>query len=257
MTAALPPNALALLKQALAEGTLSLAYQPQVELATGRIVGWEALSRWHHPQYGAIPPDAFIPLAEQHGLIVPLGQWLWRQALHDLPVLLQAYPGTRLSINVSMVELSHGEFFEHLNGLLRQLTPQAVEQLEIEVTESAYLACTQGLIAPLQALQKLGMTLAIDDFGTGHSNIERLYALPFNKIKLDKSYIANLNSPEGTLFAQETVELAHRLHKTLVCEGIENAQQAQALQDIGVQYGQGYWFGKPMPLEDWVPTKPS
>ena len=257
MTSALPPNALALLKQALAEGTLSLAYQPQVELATGRIVGWEALSRWHHAQYGTIPPDAFIPLAEQHGLIVPLGQWLWRQAIHDFPVLLQAYPDTRLSINVSMVELSHDGFFNHLDALLRQLSPQSIGQLEIEVTESSYLACTQGLIEPLQALQKLGMTLAIDDFGTGHSNLDRLYALPFNKIKLDKSYIANLNSPEGTLFAQETVELAHRLHKTLVCEGIENSQQAQTLQDIGVQYGQGYLFGKPMPLNHWVPKKHS
>ena len=252
MTAALPPNALALLQQALAEGTLSLSYQPQIELATGRIVGWEALSRWHHPQYGTIPPDAFIPLAERHGLIVPLGQWLWRQATHDLPVLLQTYPGTRLSLNVSMVELCHADFFEHLNGVLLNMSPRAVGQLEIEITESAYLGCTQSLIAPLQALQKRGITLAIDDFGTGHSNMRRLFALPFNKIKLDKSYIAILNNPQGKLFALDAVNLASQFHKALVCEGIENREQAKQLQRMGVQYGQGYLFGVPMPLHHWV-----
>ena len=248
----LPPNALALLKQALAEDALSLAYQPQVELDTGRIVAWEALSRWHHAHYGTISPEAFIPLAEQHGLIAPLGQWLWGQATKDLPILLSQYPDTRLSINVSMIELRQVSFFSHLHNLLVSIAPQAVGQLEIELTESAYLDCTQSLILALEALQNLGITLAIDDFGTGHSNIERLHALPFNKIKLDKSYIANLNKPQDKLFIKETVQLAALLNKTLICEGIETQQQAKELQDIGVLYGQGYLFGKPMPLQHWM-----
>jgi EAL domain-containing protein (putative c-di-GMP-specific phosphodiesterase class I) len=248
----LPSHALALLQEALETGSLSLAYQPQVELATGRIVGWEALSRWHHPEHGTIAPDAFIPLAEQHGLIVPLGQWLWHQATQDLHTLLRSYPHTRLAINVSMLELSHTDFFQRLNHLLNTLPPAHLQHLEVELTETAYLGCTQQLIAPLQALQQRGITLAIDDFGTGHSSLERLHALPFNKIKLDKSFIQQLASQQDEWFVQETIALAARLGTELVCEGIETAQQASQLQQLGVQFGQGFYFGKPMPLAHWI-----
>lgn len=248
----LPSNALALLQEALEVGSLSLAYQPQVELASGRIVGWEALSRWHHPIEGTIPPDVFIPLAEQHNLIVPLGQWLWHQATQDLPALIQAHPQTRLAINASILELSHAQFFKKLNDLLDTLPADLIQQLEIELTESTYLDCSQPLIAPLKALQLRGITLAIDDFGTGHSSIERLHALPFNKIKLDKMYTDQINTEQGIWFVKETVELAARLGIHLVCEGIETAEQATQLQQLGVQYGQGFLFGKPMPLAHWT-----
>lgn len=233
-------------------GSLSLAYQPQVDIASGRIVGWEALSRWHHPQHGPIGPDVFIPQAEQHGLIVPLGQWLWRQATQDLPSLLASYPHSRLAINVSMLELGHADFFRYLNGLLDSLTPTLPAHLEAELTETVYLGCTEQLIAPLQALQQRGLTLAIDDFGTGNSSLERLHALPFNKIKLDKSFTQQLPTPQGQWLIQETVALASRLGKVLVCEGIETPQQAKQLQQLGVQFGQGFYFGKPMPLAHWI-----
>ena len=247
-----PADVLALLKEALEAGSLSLAYQPQVELATGCTVAWEALSRWHDVKHGTISPDIFIPLAEEHGLIVPLGQWLWHQATHDLPTLLGAHPHTRVAINVSMVELDHPEFFENLDQLLNTLSPRLTKHIEIELTESAYLGCTQSLVAPLQALQLRGITLAIDDFGTGHSSLERLHALPFNKIKLDKIFTQQLQTDHGIWFIKETVELASRLGTDLVCEGIETAEQAQQLQELGVRYGQGFFFGKPLPLSHWT-----
>jgi EAL domain-containing protein (putative c-di-GMP-specific phosphodiesterase class I) len=240
---------------AIENGELRLVYQPQVYLATRQVLAWEALSRWSHPRWGEVSPERFIPLAEEHGCIEHLGQWVWQQVKQDLPELLRIAPNSRVAINVSMVELKSPHFFSRLQSLLTDTFRTDSHRLEIELTETAFSGLHTTLVQPFEHLQRLGVTLAMDDFGTGHSDLNRLNSLPFDHIKLDKRFCRALSTATGISEIQMAVALAHRLDIELTAEGVETAEQHQVLLDLGVKRGQGYLYGAPQSLSQWASAR--
>lgn len=240
---------------AIDRGHLRLVYQPQVHLATRQVLAWEALSRWSHPRWGEVSPERFIPLAEEQGCIDRLGQWVWQQVKQDLPDLLRIAPNSRVAINVSMVELKSPQFFPHLQTLLKNTFRTDSHRLEIELTESAFSGLHETLVQPFEELQRLGVTLAMDDFGTGHSDLNRLISLPFNHIKLDKRFCRGLSAATGVTDIQAAVALAQRLGIELTAEGVETLEQHQMLLALGVQRGQGYFYGAPQSLSQWTSAR--
>lgn len=240
---------------AIDRGHLRLVYQPQVHLATRQVLAWEALSRWSHPRWGEVSPERFIPLAEEQGCIDRLGRWVWQQVKQDLPNLLRIAPNSRVAINVSMVELKSPQFFPHLQILLKNSFRTDSHRLEIELTESAFSGLHETLVQPFEELQRLGVTLAMDDFGTGHSDLNRLISLPFNHIKLDKRFCRGLSAATGATEIQAAVELAQRLGIELTAEGVETPEQHQMLLALGVQRGQGYFYGAPQSLSQWTSAR--
>lgn len=242
----------AALQKAIAHDGLRVVYQPQVDSRTRGVFAWETLCRWDDPVLGTVRPDEFIAVAEATGLILPLGRWVWTCVARDLKALLTAYPGTRVAVNVSMRELGSPTFFEHLGPWLDSLPAEHVHQLEIEITESQWGELSGELSTRLRALQARGLSLAIDDFGVGHSNLERLHALPFDKIKLDKSFVRQLDADAGQQMVRETVALASETGRLLVAEGVETERECLRLQALGCPLVQGYWFHAPAPLAHWL-----
>ena len=245
------------LRQALDRGELFVVYQPIVALGGSSAVGVEALVRWQHPLRGMVPPLAFIEIAEQTGLIGALGVFVletacrqfmqWRQALGAL-----APQG--LSVNLSRAQLGDPQLVAQVQrALLASAMPAAA--LQLEVTES--LAAQDDTVRDrLQALKALGLTLALDDFGTGYSSLSSLHQLPVDLVKIDRSFVSQLEtSAHHRALVKATVEVAQSLGMGTVAEGIETPGQAQVLQALQCQKGQGYWFGRPMPaaaLADWL-----
>ena len=245
------------LRQALDRGELFVVYQPIVALGGSSAVGVEALVRWQHPLRGMVPPLAFIEIAEQTGLIGALGVFVletacrqfmqWRQALGAL-----APQG--LSVNLSRAQLADPQLVAQVQRALQaSAMPAAV--LQLEVTES--LAAQDDTVRDrLQALKALGLTLALDDFGTGYSSLSSLHQLPVDLVKIDRSFVSQLEtSAHHRALVKATVEVAQSLGMGTVAEGIETPGQAQVLQALQCQKGQGYWFGRPMPaaaLADWL-----
>jgi predicted signal transduction protein with EAL and GGDEF domain len=175
------------LRRALAENRLELRYQPQVDLETGRMIGAEALLRWNHPQRGEILPGAFIPLAEETGLILPIGNWVLRSACAEAV----GWPGLRLAVNISPVQFREPGLIGTVEEALRG-SGLAPDRLELEITESVLLEDTEAAVAILQALKSLGVRIAMDDFGTGYSSLSYLRRFAFDKIKIDRSFVADL-----------------------------------------------------------------
>ena len=245
------------LRQALDRGELFVVYQPIVALGGSSAVGVEALVRWQHPLRGMVPPLAFIEIAEQTGLIGALGVFVletacrqfmqWRQALGAL-----APQG--LSVNLSRAQLGDPQLVAQVQRAL-QASAMPAAALQLEVTES--LAAQDDTVRDrLQALKALGLTLALDDFGTGYSSLSSLHQLPVDLVKIDRSFVSQLEtSPHHRALVKATVEVAQSLGMGTVAEGIETPGQAQVLQALQCQKGQGYWFGRPMPaaaLADWL-----
>ncbi len=232
------------LRRAIERGQLALAYQPLVDLNTGGIVAIEALVRWRHPRDGLIPPDHFIPLAEETGAIVPLGRWVLGQALADLSHWSAQSPQLRVNVNVAPRELLEPDY---VPTVAAALTRHAVspDRLTLELTESA--VPDDGEIAGrLDELSQLGVRLAIDDFGTGQSSLGRLQRLPVTEVKVDRSFLADIeaNSHNATL-VRSMIELGHALGLRMVVEGIERESQLDALRPSPCPLGQGYLFGRP------------
>ncbi|MBR7827300.1 EAL domain-containing protein [Actinospica sp. MGRD01-02] len=240
------------LSTALAGNALSLHYQPVVDMKTGGVVAFEALSRWQHPLQGAIPPDSFVPLAEETGLIVPLGRWALRQAVADFEHLRQlATPPCRLlrvAVNVSALQLAEPDFTADVAAVLES-SGMAPASLCLEITESSVIDGTGRTLEALRDLKSMGVSLAIDDFGTGHSALSYLPDMPFDVLKVDKSFIDTINTSTARAeIVRGIVGMAAAVGMRVVAEGIETREQAQLLREASCHYGQGYLYSKPLPL---------
>jgi diguanylate cyclase (GGDEF)-like protein/PAS domain S-box-containing protein len=240
------------LQQALERDELCLYYQPSVDLRSGRVVGAEALVRWGHPRRGLIMPDRFLAVAEETGLIVPLGEWVMQAACRQL-AKWQQRPETadlRLSVNLSARELTHPDVVSTVLGCVREagIDPCA---LTIEVTESTAMADGDTGFRALRDLAVEGIRVAIDDFGTGYSSLEQLRRMPVDIVKVDRSFVQGMaaDSTDRELVAA-VVGMGRALKLCVVAEGIETTEQADALREMGCDIGQGYLFSKPLPDEE-------
>jgi len=233
------------LRYAIASCQFEVHYQPFFDVQTGRRRGLEALVRWRHPIKGLIPPDQFIPLAEETGLIVPLGEWIIRQACDDA----MSWPAdTRVAVNLSPVQFKQAELFDIIESALNKsgLPP---ERLEIELTESVLLERASENHAFMERLRNIGVSLALDDFGTGYSSLSYLTTFPFDKIKIDKSFIGNLSKRHtSSAIISSIVTLARGLDMSVTAEGVETAEQLERLKSLGVNFAQGYLLGRPLPI---------
>ena len=243
------------LADAVSEGRLTTVYQPQVAIETGQIVSMEALCRWTDAVLGPVPPDRFIPVAEETGLIVAVGRQMFRQVLHDLPSLLRVWPDLRVGINFSVRELSEPDFPTWIAQTLSQQRSPMGRHLEIEVTETIFQQDTQAVSERLETLRCMGFSIAIDDFGTGQSSLSRLHTLPFDKIKLDRQFVLGLEKPMVVEIVRAVAGLTRRMGLALVVEGVETETQRAALQALGCPTFQGYLAYRPAPLEAWLSMK--
>ncbi len=236
----------AALRRAIAAGELSLNYQPQFHLASGRLLGAEALMRWRHPQQGMISPVKFIPLAEETGLIVDLGRWALQTACRDAA----EWPRhLRVAVNVSPIQFEATDMVAEIAGAL-QREGLAPSQLEIEITEGVFISGEAEIPAALERIRELGVSVALDDFGTGYSSLSYLGRMPIDKVKIDRSFVQNLaegGEPEAII--QAILTLSQRLGKTVLAEGAETSEQARALSRMGCDAVQGFYFGRPTSLE--------
>jgi diguanylate cyclase (GGDEF)-like protein len=233
------------LRDAIARCQFEVHYQPFFDVQTGHRRGLEALVRWRHPTRGLIPPDQFIPLAEETGLIVPLGEWVIRQACDDAT---SWPPDTKVAVNLSPVQFKQAELFNIIESALRNsgLPPQ---QLEIELTESVLLERAAENNAFMERLKGIGVSLALDDFGTGYSSLSCLTTFPFDKIKIDKSFIGNLSKRhKSSAIISSIVTLARGLDMSVTAEGVETLEQFERLRALGVNFAQGYLLGRPVPI---------
>jgi diguanylate cyclase (GGDEF)-like protein/PAS domain S-box-containing protein len=246
------------LRQAIAGLTpghseFSLHFQPQIETASGRVVGVEALLRWDSPKLGSIPPLRFIAIAEETGLIQPLGDWvIWETCRLIHAMKLQGVTGVRVAINISAQQLRHENLLLLVRGALAcyDLLP---EDIELEVTESTAMENPDVTLAILDQLAAMGVMLAIDDFGTGYSSLAYLKHLPIKRLKLDRSFVKDIETdPNDAAICTATIALGHSLSLELVAEGVETETQRDFLAALGCDILQGYLFSRPMPFDDTV-----
>jgi diguanylate cyclase (GGDEF)-like protein len=229
------------------EGQFSLLYQPQVNLLSHEMIGAEALLRWEHPTRGPISPAEFIPLAELTGLIVPLGRWVLNRACKDAA----AWPkGCKIAVNLSARQFSGaGDLISDVDRALAG-SGLAADRLELEVTEGVFMQRAAHVLEAMRAFQKRGISLALDDFGMGYSSLGYLSNFSFNKLKIDRSFVAELDSSETSRAIVRTIiALARRINVTVIAEGVETLEQAKVLQLLGCKEGQGYYYGRPQTAE--------
>ena len=239
------------LRSAVSNQQLELHYQPQFDLLSNALIGVEALLRWKHPTRGYIPPLQFIPVAEDSGLIVSIGEWVLRQACEQLSAW-QRDSGLRfrVAVNVSALQFERHDLVESVSSALREYHVDA-KWLELELTESLVMRDVAGSSSQLQKLRDLGVQIAIDDFGTGYSSLAYLQRLPIDRLKIDRAFVKDLGgNPDTTPLAQAIIGLAHTLGMEVVAEGIETAQQLEILRGMGCEIGQGYLLGRPAPSAD-------
>jgi diguanylate cyclase (GGDEF)-like protein/PAS domain S-box-containing protein len=238
------------LRAALERDELSLQYQPVVTLPEGRIIGIEALVRWRHPERGPLSPAEFIPVAEDSGLIHPLGRWVLHTACREFSRWTARYPAARhLSVNVSTRQLDDG-FVTEVDAALAaaDLEPG---RLVLEITESLFIGDVAATVARLQRLKRLGVRLAMDDFGTGYSSLSYLGDLPLDILKIDKSFVDVVSEgPEKSAVARAVIRLARTFGLLVVAEGVEEAEQVESLVALGCTLAQGYWFSRPLDPAD-------
>ena len=234
------------LLHAISRGQLRLAYQPQRQLVTGEVIGFEALLRWQHAERGAISPEIFIPIAEESGLILQIGEWVLRTACREAaswesPLVV--------AVNVSAVQLHSAQFSQLLHEILLQ-TGLAPQRLELEITETALVRDKNRALATLRQLKNLGVRIAMDDFGTGYSSLSNLRAFPFDKIKIDGSFIRSVDSnEEAATIVRAVLGLGRGLGLPVLAEGVETAGELAFLAAESCGEGQGYFLGRPGPIE--------
>jgi diguanylate cyclase (GGDEF)-like protein/PAS domain S-box-containing protein/excisionase family DNA binding protein len=243
------------LRRAIERGELRLHYQPLVDLATDRIVGLEALVRWQHPSRGLMPPLSFIPLAEETGLILPLGRWVLETACRQAREWQQAFPSDppmTMSVNLSARQFAQPNLVTEVAAILAE-TGLPPATLELEITESVVMDESEAGIRTLRELRGLGCRLALDDFGTGYSSLSYLKHLPLDTIKIDRSFVAGLAGDDANLpIVQAVISLAHGLGIDVTAEGIETAEQLGWLRDLVCDRGQGYYYARPLPADELV-----
>lgn len=237
------------LRYAVDRQQLELYYQPKWDFHANAITGAEALIRWNHPKLGLLPPARFIPIAEDSGLVLTLGEWVLRAAVQEISQLHQnGAPGLRVAVNVSARQFHQG----NLTTLVQQLlTESGIDpaSLELELTEGILMHHTEGNLAALKAFKAMGIRLAIDDFGTGYSSLSYLQRFPVDVLKIDRSFVTELPSNSSNVaIVDAIVTLAHGLGLLVVAEGVETAEHVEFLRAYGCDEGQGYYFGRPVPL---------
>jgi diguanylate cyclase (GGDEF)-like protein len=241
------------LRDALVRDQFYLVYQPQISYRDHRVVGVEALIRWQHPEHGLVPPDLFIPLAEQNGTIIAIGEWVLDQACkqlrdwHD-----QGFSDMRMAVNLSTVQLHHAELPRVINNLMQmyRLPPRS---LELEVTETGLMEDISTAAQHLLSLRRSGALIAIDDFGTGYSSLSYLKSLPLDKIKIDKSFVQDLlDDDDDATIVRAIIQLGKSLGMQVIAEGVETLEQEAYIISEGCHEGQGYFYSKPLPARELV-----
>ncbi|HZR76533.1 sensor domain-containing protein [Bradyrhizobium sp.] len=241
------------LSAAIKNGEISLFYQPQASSrwtpGTNEIIGFEALARWRHPVRGFVPPSDFIPLAEESGLIFEMGQWILREACREAaswPVPLQ------IAVNLSPAQFMHGDVVSLVHSILLE-TGLAPGRLELEITEGVLIEDFDRGLALLRRLKGLGVRISMDDFGSGYSSLSYLQAFPFDKIKIDRTFVVNLGrNPQSAAIVRAVIGLGHGLEMSIVAEGVETEEQLSFLADEGCDAIQGYFIGKPLPIDQYA-----
>ncbi|WP_415858075.1 EAL domain-containing protein [Brevibacillus parabrevis] len=238
------------LRKAIEQEQFQIYYQPKIDIATDTLTGMEALVRWVHPELGVIPPNRFIPIAEETGMIIALGEWILRQACrqnkiwHDQGYLL------KVSVNLSARQIYQKDLVEMIKQILAE-TELAAEWLELEITESIFVKMEEAT-AVLQQIRDIGIHISIDDFGTGYSSFSYIKSLPVDTIKIDASFIRDIHhNQESQAIVKAIVTIAQSLNMNVIAEGIELNDQAAALQQNGCDHGQGYLFSRPLATDDF------
>ena len=239
------------LRRAIERQEFQLFYQPIVSLTTQKLVGLEALVRWQHPDQGLILPSEFVPMAEEAGLIIPLGWWVLAEACQQMYVWqLNHYDAANLHIhvNISSRQFSQPNFINHLQNILDD-SHLTCTSLKLEITEGVIMDHVSDVADKLEAIKSLGIKLGIDDFGTGYSSLNYLNAFPVDTLKIDRSFVERMDSDGGFEIVKTIVTLAHNLHMDVVAEGVETVQQAKDLNRMNCEYAQGYLFAKPTDIQ--------
>lgn len=241
------------LRRALEHGEFVLHYQPQISLATGTIVGAEALIRWNHPELGMVPPARFISIAEDSGLIVPIGEWVLKEACRQAVAWRKAgFPGLLMAVNLSAVQFKRGDVEKSVTQALAEsgLNPAL---LELELTESILIKDTEKVLATVQRLKALGVKLSIDDFGTGYSSLSYLKRFNVDKLKIDQSFVRDMaDDPNDAAIVTAIIQMARSLKLTIIAEGVESWRQLSLLRLQHCDEVQGYYFARPMPADEFA-----
>lgn len=240
-------------QQALKAGQIQLFYQPIINLQNSRIEGFEALMRWNHPQRGFIPPNTFIPVIEDSGLIIEASKWALKEACSALKRIERTtgyHSGLHMSVNFSSTDFSSADFVENVYTTL-SATDIRAEQLHLEITERILMQQPDNAKETLNMCRKAGMGISIDDFGTGYSSLSYLHYFPIDTLKIDQSFVREMHKNEGTLaLVKSIVSLGKNMKMAVVAEGVETLEDAKALKAMGCDRAQGYYFAKPMPEND-------
>jgi EAL domain-containing protein (putative c-di-GMP-specific phosphodiesterase class I) len=245
---------LAGLRSAVAGDQLRLHYQPQVSLSDGRVVAVEALIRWQHPSLGMLPPHAFIELAEESGLILPIGQWVIRTAIRDMQHWdASGLPPVRVAVNISAVQFRQPDLAGTIQGILTE-TGFPADRLELELTESVAMRNPEQAEGTISRLNDIGVQVAIDDFGTGYSSMAYLKRFRIGKVKIDRSFVANLgHERDEEAIVTAIVDMAAALRCTAIAEGVETIEQVEFLSSVGCAEIQGYLISRPVPRDELTP----
>lgn len=241
------------LRTAVARGELRLHYQPQIDLHTGEVVGAEALVRWQHPELGLVSPARFIPVAEDSGLIVPIGEWVLREACRQAAEWQRAgLPSIVVAVNLSVVQFRHGDLVGTVADALRE-SCLATRFLELEVTESILIGDVENVSNAVAELKSMGLKFSIDDFGTGYSNLAYLKRFAFDKLKIDQSFVRDMDSnADSRALVRAIVQMAHSLGLRTIAEGVERALVVEQLVALGCDEVQGYYYGRPVPPDEFA-----
>ena len=236
------------LRSAIQHNELLLHYQPQLKM-TGEITGFEALARWYSPKRGMVPPSEFIPLAEESSLILSIGEWVLRDACREAASWEKPL---RIAINVSPIQFRHGDLPRLVHTVLLE-TGLAPGRLEIEITEGVLIGDFSRAVSILRKLKSLGVQIALDDFGTGYSSLSYLHSFPFDKIKIDRTFISELESNRHSIaIVRAVIGLCRSLNIPILAEGVETKAQHAFLAQEGCNEVQGYLTGRPLPIEDYA-----
>lgn len=242
-----------ILHRALERQQFSLHYQPQLDLKTGHVVGTEALIRWHHPEQGLISPDRFIPIAEGNGLIVPIGEWVIREACRQAAAWQkEGMAPFVMAVNLSGVQFARGNVEQTVLEALKD-SGLAAEYLELELTESIFIRNTESVLGTVKRLKSIGVKLSIDDFGTGYSSLAYLKRFEVDKLKIDRTFIRDLTSdPDDAAIVRTIIQMARNLGLRTIAEGVETEEVIQHLRGYRCDEAQGYYYARPMPPKDFA-----